>query len=287
MGYRGTFTLQGIIKISRPINLLLVAFAQIMTAAFLVETSNLGVPVLKDHNLYLIMLATVMVTAAGYIINDYYDVKIDYVNKPEQVIIGRGVKRRVALLLHSLLNFAGIGLGWLVSPSVALVIFVSAFLLWLYSNSLKRQPFTGNFTVAALTGASIWLIGFHYQKSELLILAYAMFAFFINLIREIVKDIEDRHGDKKHGCRTLPIVIGFRETKKVIFLIAIVFVCSILVVAYRINNPSLYFYFGGLSVLFFLFMHKIYFADRKAHFTQLSMLSKLLMLTGIASMALL
>lgn len=287
MGYRGTFTLQGIIKISRPINLLLVAFAQIMTAVFLVETSNLGVPVLKDHSLYLIMLATVMVTAAGYIINDYYDVKIDYVNKPEQVIIGRGVKRRVALLLHSLLNFAGIGLGWLVSPSVALVIFVSAFLLWLYSNSLKRQPFIGNFTVATLTGASIWLIGFHYQKSELLILAYAMFAFFINLIREIVKDIEDRHGDKKHGCRTLPIVIGFRETKKVIFLIAIVFVCSILVVAYRINNPSLYFYFGGLSVLFFLFMHKIYFADRKAHFTQLSMLSKLLMLTGIASMALL
>jgi hypothetical protein len=82
----------------------------------------------------------------------------------------------------------------------------------------------------------------------------------------------------------LPIVIGFRNTKKVIFVIAIGFVCAILIVTFKINNHLLFYYFGGLSLLFFLFMHKIYIADRKAHFTQLSVLSKLLMLTGIMSM---
>lgn len=279
-----TFSFTGFLKMSRPVNLVIVAFAQIMTAYFLVETTGSGKSVLLDPNLYAIILSTVILAAAGYMINDYYDVKIDYVNKPEEVIIGKGMKRRMVLFLHSALNFTGIALGYLVSPKIALINFIAAFLLWLYSNSLKRQPFIGNLVVALLTGVTIWIVGFYYQKSELLVLTYAIFAFFLNLIREIIKDIEDRQGDRKHGCRTLPIVIGFRNTKKVIFVIAIGFVCAILIVTFKINNQLLFYYFGGLSLLFFLFMYKIYIADRKAHFTQLSVLSKLLMLTGIMSM---
>jgi 4-hydroxybenzoate polyprenyltransferase len=279
-----TFSIWSALKISRPINLVIVAFAQLMTAYFLVETSRKGLPILQDINLYLIILSTVIIAAAGYMINDYYDVKIDYVNKPDEVIVGKGMKRRVVLFLHTLFNFSGVAIGWLVSPRIAVINFLATILLWWYSNSLKRLPFIGNLTVALLTGVSIWIIGYYYQKSELLVLTYAIFAFFLNLIREIIKDIEDRPGDRKHGCRTLPIVIGFRNTKRVIFLIAICFVCAIMVVTFKINNLHLFMYFGGLSILFFVFMYKIYVADRKAHFSQLSILSKLLMLTGIFSM---
>jgi 4-hydroxybenzoate polyprenyltransferase len=279
-----SFSIWSVLKISRPVNLVIVAFAQLMTAYFLVETSRKGLPVLQDINLYFIILSTVIIAAAGYMINDYYDVKIDYVNKPDEVIIGKGMKRRVVLFFHSFLNFSGIAIGWLASPRIAVINFFAVILLWWYSNSLKRLPFIGNFTVASLTGVSIWIIGYYYQKSELLVLTYAIFAFFLNLIREIIKDIEDRQGDRKHGCRTLPIVIGFRNTKRVIFLIAICFVCAIMVVTFKINNLHLFIYFGGLSILFFVFMYKIYVADRKAHFSQLSILSKLLMLTGIISM---
>lgn len=278
------FSIWSLLKISRPLNLVILAFAQLMTARFLVETTRMGLPILQDINLYLIILSTVIIAAAGYMINDYYDVKIDYVNKPEEVIIGRGMKRRVAIFFHTLLNFIGIGIGLIVSPRVAVICFISAFLLWLYSNQLKRRPFVGNFTVALLTGSSIWIVGYYYQQSELLVLTYAIFAFFLNLIREIIKDIEDRQGDRKHGCKTLPIVIGFRNTKRVIFVIAIAFVCAILIVTFKINNPQLFYYFGILSLLFFYFMYKIYVADRKVHFTQLSVLSKILMLTGILSM---
>lgn len=278
------FTIWSLLKISRPANLVILAFAQLMTAHFLVETTRMGVPVLQDINLYLIILSTVIIAAAGYMINDYYDVKIDYVNKPDEVIIGRSMKRRVAIFFHTILNLSGVGIALLVSPRVAIITFLASFLLWLYSNQLKRLPFVGNFTVALLTGASIWLVGYYYQQSELLVLTYAIFAFFLNLIREIIKDIEDRQGDRKHGCKTLPIVIGFRKTKRVIFFIAIAFVCAILVVTFKINNPQLFYYFGMLSLLFFFFMYKIYIADRKVHFTQLSLLSKLLMLTGILSM---
>ncbi len=282
-----TISFGGLFRISRPVNLLIVAFAQIMTAYFLVGTTNSGIPVLQDFNLYLLVFSTVIIAAAGYMINDYYDVKIDYVNKPNEVIVGKGIKRRVVIFFHTILNFTGIGLGFLISSKVGIINFVAAFLLWLYSNRLKREPLIGNLTVALLTATSVYLIGFYYQKSELLILTYAIFAFFLNLIREIIKDIEDRPGDRKHGCRTLPIVIGFHNTKKVIFLIAIIFVISILVVTFKLDRPLIFFYFGGLGIFFSYFMYLIYQADRKDQFTKLSSYAKILMLVGTLSMGLL
>ncbi|WP_114749564.1 geranylgeranylglycerol-phosphate geranylgeranyltransferase [Pleomorphovibrio marinus] len=278
------FTVKGFLKIIRPNNLLMVAFAQWMTAIFLIGETRMGLPVWQDPKLYLLIISTVILTASGYMINDYYDVKIDYVNRPKKVVIGREMKRRMVMILHTIMNFVGIAIGVLVHPRIGAITFVAAFLLWLYSNSLKRLPFIGNLTVASLTGLSIWIVGIYYQTSELLVLTYAIFAFFINLIREIIKDIEDRQGDRKHGCKTLPIVIGFRNTKKVIFLIAICFVCAILVVTFKINDSLLFYYFGALGFFFLFFMYKIYIADRKAHFTRLSALSKVLMLTGVVSM---
>jgi len=265
-------------------NLLIMAFAQLMTAYFLVESTAQGLPVLVDPNLYLLILSTLLIAASGYMINDYYDVKIDYINKPEEVVVGKNIKRRAVMFLHTIFNVAGVGIGLFIDIKIGLINFVAAFLLWFYSNSLKRMPFVGNVVVALLTGLAIYVIGFYYQTSLLLVLTYAIFAFFINLIREIIKDIEDRNGDRKHGSKTLPIVLGFRGTKNVIFLISLLFVLSIVVATYKLHNELLYYYFGGLSLLFFLFLYKIYMADRKAHFTQLSLLSKLLMLTGIISM---
>jgi 4-hydroxybenzoate polyprenyltransferase len=279
-----SISISGLFRISRPINLVMVAFAQLMTAYFLVETTPIGLPVLQDFRLYLLVLSTVIITAAGYMINDYYDVKIDYVNRPDQVVVGKSIKRRMVIFMHSILNFKAIWLGYLVSPRIAVINFIAAFLLWLYSNRLKRSPFIGNLTVAVLTGFSIYLVAYFYQKSELLVLTYAIFAFFLNLIREIIKDIEDRPGDRKHGCRTLPIVIGFRKTKQVIFVIAFAFVCAILFVTFKINNPILFIYFGILGIAFMWFMRKIYLADRKDHFTELSTIAKILMLVGTLSM---
>ncbi|MFC3880355.1 geranylgeranylglycerol-phosphate geranylgeranyltransferase [Algoriphagus namhaensis] len=280
-----SLSLKGLFRISRPINLLIVALAQLMAAHFLVETNDLGLPVLQDYKLYILVLSTVIITAAGYMINDYYDVKIDYVNRPHEVVVGKGIKRRVVIVLHSIFNFAGIGLGYLVSPRIALFNFFAAFLLWLYSNELKRRPFIGNLTVAFLTGLAIYLVAIYYRKSELLIFTYAVFAFYLNLIREIIKDIEDRPGDRKHGCRTLPIVFGFRRTKQVIFIIAACFVISIVLISLSLNQPELFYYFGVLAVFFIYFMLKIYQGDRKEHFTRLSLYAKLLMLVGTLSMA--
>ncbi|AGA77737.1 geranylgeranylglycerol-phosphate geranylgeranyltransferase [Echinicola vietnamensis] len=279
------FSFTAFLRIIRTDNLLMMAFAQLMTAYFLVEETQTGTPALLDPKIYLLITSTILIAASGYLINDYYDVKIDYINKPDEVVIGKGMRRRVVMFLHTFFNLVGIGLACLVSLKVGAIHFIAAILLWMYSNSLKRLPFVGNLAVALLTALAIWIVGFYYQQSALVVLAYAIFAFFINLIREIIKDIEDREGDRKHGCKTLPVVLGFRATKNIIFIIATVFVTSIIVVAYKIDQPLLYLYFGLIGLLFLYFMYLIYQADRKSHFTRLSKLSKILMLTGVMSMA--
>lgn len=280
-----TLSLRGLFRISRPINLLLIAFAQGMTAYFLVETTADGLPVLQDYRLYLLLMATVLVTAAGYMINDYYDVKIDYINRPKEVVVGKGIKRRVILVLHSLFNFIALGLGWAVAPRIAVVIFFAGVLLWWYCNRLKRKPFIGNVAVAFLTGLSIYLVGYYYQKNELFVFTYALFAFFLNLIRELLKDLVDQHGDQLHGSKTLPIVLGFRKTKQVIYSIALTFVGAILTVTFQLNDANLYFYFGGLGIIFCWFIWRIHIADRKEQFAQLSAIAKAIMFIGTLSMA--
>src|SRR5690606_27117570 len=120
--------------------------------------------------------------------------------------------------------------------------FVSATLLWWYSNSLKRQPFIGNFVVALLTGVAIWLVDSLYKTGHMLIITYACFAFFITLIREIIKDMEDLKGDQTFGCQTLPIVWGMRKTKYFIYLIVLVFLATITILnLYYIKLPMEYF----------------------------------------------
>lgn len=279
-----TLSIRSLVRISRPINLLMIAFAQGMTAYFLIESNTEGLPVLQDYRFYLLMMATLLVTAAGYMINDYYDVKIDYINRPNTVVVGKGIKRRVILVLHSLFNFIAVGLGWIVAPRIAAVIFFAGVLLWWYCNRLKRKPFIGNIAVAFLTGLSIYLAAYYYQKNELFVFTYALFAFFLNLIRELLKDLEDRHGDQLHGSKTLPIVLGFRKTKQVIYSIAITFVGAILTVTIQLNNQLLYYYFGALGVVFCWFIWLIYRADRKEQFSQLSAFTKAIMLIGTLSM---
>src|SRR5688572_15521391 len=182
--------LASLLKLTRFGNLLIIGLAQYFTAGYLI-----GVQTLDDSRLLFLSFSTIIIAAAGYIINDYYDVKIDYINKPERVVIGRNIPRRYAILFHVLLSGAGILLAFFLSWRIVAVNVVSVFLLWLYSNNLKRLPFIGNLTVAFLTGLSVWMLEIYYRTGNSLVLIYASFAFFMTLVREIIKDMEDLKGD--------------------------------------------------------------------------------------------
>ncbi len=202
------------------------------------------------------------------------------------MIIGRRISRRNAILLHIGLSTVGLLLGAVVSLGIALLNLNAIFLLWLYSNNLKRLPFIGNFVVAILTGLSVLMIDLYYHSHSTVIYIYAGFAFMMTLVREIIKDIEDLKGDNSFGCKTLPIVWGIRKTKFVIYFLLAIFLASVVVldIVYRVLPMRYY--------LIFLFVPLLYFivalvrADMKKDFSYLSTFCKVIMLLGILSMSL-
>lgn len=267
-------------RLTRVWNLVIIALAQYLAAAFLIDPATV-----LDPRLFILSVATVSIAASGYVINDYYDIKIDLINKPERVVIGKSITRRYAILIHTLLSIAGVLLGLLLSWKIAAVNFASATLLWWYSNSLKRQPFIGNFVVALMTGVAIWLVDSLYKTGHMLIVTYASFAFFLTLIREIIKDMEDLKGDQTFGCQTLPIVWGMRKTKYFIYGVLATFLMTVMFLnAYYHKLPIDYF-------LLFLFVPLLWFvvrlitADTKKDFAWLSSFCKIILLLGIFSMA--
>jgi 4-hydroxybenzoate polyprenyltransferase len=274
--------LQSLLRLTRFTNLLIIGLAQYFTAYFLVDTTAL-----TDIRLFILTSSTVLIAAAGYIINDYYDIKIDYINKPERVVIGKGIPRRFAILFHTLFSLAGIALGFYLGWRIALINFLSAFLLWWYSNNLKRLPFVGNFSIALLTGTSIYLVALLFGGDDTLIIIYSSFAFFMTLVREIIKDMEDLKGDSSFGCKTLPIVWGFRKTKQFLYAVIFIFCMTVLILDLLFTAlPSVYFVMFLFAPLIWLVL-RLYRADTIKEFEWLSNFCKVIMLLGILSMSLL
>ena len=273
------FTFSALLRLTRFWNLVIIAISQYATAGLLV-----GLQSLRDYRLFLLSSSTVLIAAAGYIINDYYDIKIDLINKPERVVIGKSITRRYAILFHTVLTFLGVGIGLFLNWKIGAVNFLCGFLLWWYSNSLKRQPFVGNLTVALLTGLSIELVNVFYHVNNQLVIIYSVFAFFMTLVREIIKDMEDLKGDNTFGCRTLPIIWGLRKTKVLIYFLLFLFIALVIL----LNR-----YFVGLSMVYFVIflflplgwlLAKLTRADTIKDFYRLSLFCKVIMLFGILSM---
>ena len=271
---------KALFKLIRWTNLILVLLTQYIVFAFIVKNRGSGAMQLLPSFAFLILsFGTILVAAAGYVINDYYDIKIDLVNKPGRIVIGRIITRRQALLIHSIFNFIAIGMGLFLSWRVALYFAGCAFLLWLYSNYLKRTPLIGNIIVSLLTAATIWIISLYYRENDRLIYVYSLFAFFISLLREVIKDIEDTKGDATYGCKTLPILIGVRKTKIFLYGVLILFAVLFLDHFQRFLGVNYI-----LLILLFYLGFKLFWADKQKDYTQLSLFCKWFMLAGALSL---
>jgi len=268
------------LRLTRVWNLLIIALSQYFTAAMLIDWSKI-----LDWRLFVLTLSTTSIAAAGYIINDYYDIKIDLVNKPERVVIGKGITRRYAILLHSLLSLSGIALGFIIGWRIAAINFACVFLLWWYSNDLKRHPFVGNVVVALMTGIAVMIVDGLYETGNLLILVYAVFAFFMTLVREIIKDMEDLKGDHTFGCRTLPIVWGFRKTKILVYSILAIFAAVVFSLNFYFTRLPEYYFLIFLFPLLIILIFRLVRADTKKDFAWLSSFCKIIMILGILSLS--
>lgn len=283
-----TFTLRdytaAFFRLIRVRNLLLVILTQYLTRVLLIGPRAEWQQILTDPRMFVLSVSTVFIAAAGYIINDYFDVKIDIINKPQRVIIGRYLKRRVAMGSHQFLNVAGVFLGLLVSKWVFLMNISCVTLLWFYSERFKRAPFVGNVVVSLLTALSLVVVSIVYPQNRHLVMIYALFSFFMSLVREIIKDMEDVRGDETHGCRTLPIVWGVRRTKLFVYFLVSGFITTLYLMAHSLNNVALGWLFTLLLIPLGWLVYRLVFSDTRREFAQLSSLCKTIMLLGLATM---
>lgn len=278
------------VRLIRWPNLLIIAFTQYFTRIFLILEADLTwnnvIEVLLDYKLALIVLSTLFIAASGYIINDYYDIKIDLVNKPHRVVIGRYIKRRWAMVINQIFNVAGLLLGLLVGKKVFLVNLLAVFCLWLYSNQLKRLPFWGNLMIAILTGFSLLVLAVHYPGHQREVWIYAIFSFEITLIREIIKDMEDLKGDEKHGCKTLPIIWGIARTKLLLYGLIAIFTALLFILATQLPHSRIGYVFMALMLPLGFLTYRLVYADKSKDFAFLSDACKILMILGVLSMML-
>jgi 4-hydroxybenzoate polyprenyltransferase len=269
---------------------------------------------LGEFHFLLLVLATILITAAGYVINDYFDTRTDLLNRPGKVVVGRQISRRTAIKLHWILNFAGILTGIYLSfhigiPLLSFLFFIVAGLLWFYSTTYNRQFLMGNLIIAFLTAMvplmvvlyEIPLLNRQYggilrdnAASFAYIFAwvgsFGYFAFITTLIRELIKDIEDFKGDVAQGRKSVPIVLGVPYTKLIIGGLIFVTVIS-LVYLYKgylmigfygeTDYLSLLYFLAFLLLPLVLLLYKVITASRKSDYTSAHSLVKLTMLFGL------
>ena len=287
-------------------NLLMIAIAQLLIKyalldSFGIKTSldNLGITVL--------ILATVCIAAAGYIINDIYDIETDFINKPDKLIIDKTISEKTAYNLFIFFNILGVGIGFYVSNYVGKNAFFSLFviisaLLYVYASYLKQILLIGNIVISILVALSILIVGIfelipsitpenrQFQLTFFkIILDYTLFAFMINLLREIAKDLEDIDGDYKASMNTLPIVFGRKRATILLFILTFIplFGIAFYVINSLYKEPIAvgYFLLFIMGPLIYICI-KSFNAESKKDYHHISSLLKLVMFFGMLSLLL-
>jgi 4-hydroxybenzoate polyprenyltransferase len=266
-------------------------------------------PELSHVRFGLLVLATVLLAASGYVINNYFDVSIDRINKPENVVVGREVHRRTALLLHVIFTITGVFIGLFLAyisrkENYALMFIVIPGLLWYYSTTLKKQMLVGNLTIALLTALVPFVVvslefatlarvhGNAILHSEACSTAWfwtagvAFFAFISTIMRELIKDMEDVEGDRETGCRTLPVEMGIDYSRSIVIILSIASIAALWLILLfvpqlRTSYITWGYFFLFLTVPYILLAFRTARAKTKRDFAFISRLSKIIMLMGI------
>jgi len=275
-----------LLSVVRGYNILIIVIAQYLAAIFIFAPRLRLKDILLNVELYFLVLATSCVIAAGYIINNFYDSKKDFINRPEKHKLDSLVSQKFKLNLYFSLNFLGFIFGFLVSWRAAMFFSTYIFGIWFYSHKLNKYPLIGLFSVVILTILPFFAVFVFYKNFSTIIFTHASFLFFILTIRELVKSLENIKGDMVQNKMTIPLKYGENFTKIIITIIVLLTLDPIYFLwKYpEIGDMKYYFYLAGLMLA--IFTIKLWWRETTKNYVQLHILLKILIVLGVISLAL-
>ena len=273
-------------SVIRGYNIWVIALAQYLSAIFILAPEKRALDIILDWRLFLIVLASTLAIASGYIINNFYDAKKDLINRPKKAMIDRLVSQETKLKVYFGINFIVAFLMFFISWRAVLFFSTYIFLIWFYSHKLKKIFLLGNLTAAILAVLPFFGVLMYYKNFYQVIFAHATFLFLLILIRELIKDLENVEGDLIADYKTIPVVFGLQTAKIVVTLLVI----GTLIPVYYLTNVffvgymDTYFYISLLLLLFFVL--QLWKIQSKSGFLKLHFLLKFIIVAGVFSIVL-
>ena len=270
-----------LLSVVRGYNILVLIIAQYLVSIFIFSPGKSIRNIVFDFDLLNIVLASVVVVAAGYIINNFYDVKVDRINRPLKTGIDNYIKQETKLRLYFFLNFLGFMFGLLVSWKAALFFSVYIFGIWFYSHKLKRHAFTGLISATVLTILPFFAVFVYYKNFSKIIFLHAIFLFLVIMVRELIKDLENIKGALANNYKTFSVVYGEVKTKQLSLLLLVL---TFLPVTILFSFPALsymkYYFYLALATLVFVGVY-LWKSTQQKEYTFLHNILKLLLLVGV------
>jgi len=268
-------------SVVRGYNIWVVALAQYLSSIFILAINKRALDVLLDWRLFLIVSASSLTIASGYIINNFYDTKKDLINRPRKAMLDRLVSQGTKLKVYFSINLFVVFLASFISWKAILFFSSFIFIIWYYSHKLKKYPIIGNLTAAFLAVLPFFGVLMYYKNFYDVIFAHATFLYLLILLREFVKDLENIEGDLVADYKTIPVLYGEVAAKYTITVLIILTIIPVyfLIDVYDVGYMDVYFYISYMFLLFFLL--KLWKSKTKKEFLKLHFLLKVIIVSGV------
>ncbi len=278
--------LLSLFSVVRGYNILILVFAQYLTAAFILAPDLPLRDVFFDPNLFFLILSSATVIASGYIINNFYDSEKDLINRPKKTMLDRLISQRTKLSVYFILNFASIFFASYVSFRAVVFFSIYIFTIWLYSHRIKKILFLGNIMASILAITPFFVVFIYYKNFETVIFIHATFLFIMIAMRELVKDLENLKGDLIQNYKTIPVVYGEKWSKFFLSVLTVLAVVPILLLTTRFDTGLMDYYFYTSLLLLIFFLLFLYFSNAKWQYLILHNILKFIIVAGVFSILL-
>jgi 4-hydroxybenzoate polyprenyltransferase len=273
-------------SVIRGYNILIIVIAQYLASIFIMAHHLPVKQVVLDSNLFLIVISTALAIGSGYLINNFYDSEKDLINRPKKTLLDNYVSQKTKLGVYFVLNFLSVIIASYVSFKAVLFFSLYIFTLWLYSHKIKRYPFLGTLTAGLVAILPFFIIFVYYRNFEAVIIVHAVFLFFIILIRELVKDLENLKGDFTLDYSTIPVKYSVNYTKRLISVLVISTIIPALILVLYFDSGYMDYYFLLCVVLLIIFLLQLWRSEQKIHYLLLHNLLKFVIVLGVFSIVL-